>query len=121
MPRKTTLLMPHFQEKFSPVPDDENKLLAEYKKFDYIITRLPVSDVDRAPEYDAELTKLYTLTGKLVNQGKLFPLPGSQMMILRTGPSAAGNAFASNSANSASVESADAVLRKEDGKPRPLR
>lgn len=121
MPRKTTLLMPHFQEKLTPVPDDENQLLAEYKKFDYIITRLPVSDVDRAPEYDAELTKLYALTGQLVNQRKLFPLPGSQMIILRTGPSAAGNAFASSSASSASVESADAVLRKAAGKPRPLR
>ncbi len=92
MPRPVTILMPHFQEKLTPVPDSAGELFRELAAFDYIIIRIPTSDVDRAPEYDDELNKLYMHIHQLLREGKLEVLPDSEMTILRVVTSAAGNA-----------------------------
>ena len=84
--------MPHFQEKLTPVPDSAGELFRELAAFDYIIIRIPTSDVDRAPEYDDELNKLYMHIHQLLREGKLEALPDSEMTILRVVTSAAGNA-----------------------------
>ena len=92
MPRPVTILLPHFQEKLTPVPDSAGELFRELAAFDYIIIRIPTSDVDRAPEYDDELNKLYMHIHQLLREGKLEALPDSEMTILRVVTSAAGNA-----------------------------
>lgn len=121
MPRPVTLLLPHFQEQLTPVPDDTEKLWETISRFDYLIIRIPTSDVDRAPEYDDEINKLYLLIHRLLRQGRLQMLPESEMTILRVVTAAAGQAPASSSANSVSRVSADARLRNDEGNPRPRR
>ena len=121
MPRPVTLLLPHFQEQLTPVPDDTEKLWEKISRFDYLIIRIPTSDVDRAPEYDDEINKLYLLIHRLLRQGRLQMLPESEMTILRVVTAAAGQAPASSSANSVSRVSADARLRNDEGNPRPRR
>ena len=121
MPRAVTILMPHFQEKLTPVPDDAQEVFRELAKFDYLIIRIPSSDVDRAPEYDDELNKLYVHIHQLLREGKLETLPDPEITILRVATSAAGNALSSSKASSDSRFKAEAALRNAEGNPRPRR
>lgn len=121
MPRQVTILLPHFQEELTPLPESPAKLFETLKKFDYLVIRIPSSDVDRAPEYDDELNKLYAMLQQLLNQGKLEAQPDSEMMILRVVTSAAGTASFNSSASSVSRHKTDARFRRADGKPLPRR
>lgn len=119
MPRPATILLPHFQERLTPLPETPEQLFEELKIFDYLVIRIPASDVDRAPEYDGELNRLYTMLQQLLDAGKLAALPDSEMMILRVVTSAAGDASASKAASSSSRVKAEARFRNEDGNPLP--
>ena len=121
MPRPVTILLPHFQEKLTPVPEHAGELWETISKFDYIIVRIPTSDVDRAPEYDGELNKLYLHIHQLLRQGRMQLVSDSEMTILRVVTSAAGKASASRSASSASRHNAEARLRRDEGNPLPRR
>ena len=121
MPRPVTILMPHFQEKLTPVPEHAGELWETISKFDYIIVRIPTSDVDRAPEEDGELNKLYLHIHQLLRQGRMQLVSDSEMTILRVVTSAAGKASASRSASSASRHNAEARLRRDEGNPLPRR
>lgn len=121
MPRPVTILLPHFQEQLTPLPETPEKLFETLKKFDYLVIRIPSSDVDRAPEYDDELNKLYAMLQQLLNQGKLEVLTDSETMILRVVTSAAGTASFNSSASSDSRHRSDARFRRADGKPLPRR
>lgn len=99
MPRDVEIIMPFFQERLTPVPDTPEKLFQELKEFDYLIARIPLMDVDRAPEYDGETGKLYNLIFELCRQGKLSVVPETQNTILRVETSAAGRASDNSSSN----------------------
>ena len=71
LPGDVKILMPGFQEKLTPVPPDAGSLYAALLEYDYLMVRLPRSDVDKGIEFVPDAVRLNGMMMELLTAGKL--------------------------------------------------
>lgn len=69
-PDNVRILMPGFQEKLTPVPENSAGLYAVLKDYDYLMIRPPQKDVDKGIEFIPGAVKLNQMLFELLRQGR---------------------------------------------------
>lgn len=88
-PADVTVIMPRFQEKLTPIPENSTELFKALKEFDFIIVRPPQKDVDKGIEFVPEAVKVNDMLIELLKNGRLkihSTTSDGQISILRTVP-----------------------------------
>ena len=81
--------MPGAQEELSPVPPDADGLYTILQKYDYLMIRPPLADVDKAIEFSPDALRLNESIMELLKTGKLLIFDRTsdgQISILRIVP-----------------------------------
>ena len=124
-PDDVEIIMPGFQERLTPVPPDAEALYAFLLRYDCLMIRPPLADVDKGIEFAPDAVRLNGMIVELLRQGRLAVhrrTSDGRVSILRVVPPlSAGTARSSSRSSSAAEESPEASARREEGNPRPLR